>query len=292
MLARSLLVAGFVVSWALAAEAQFPQQQIPGQMVPQSPRQQQRQMQQMQAMQAMQGMPFQLAGTIETFAANRVQIADPTTGMRRIVTLNPQTIIKTTGEATVGFLHPGLAVEFKGEIDKKGNVTDKVGELTIVSITKEKLPGVFKEDGSEIEKPLAVAAKKDKEKEKDKDKAASSAGTSTIVGQLKSAKAGKYQLQAGRVSLQFELSDDAKITIDMADGSLAMPGDKIDVKGVQIGNPANPQSHAREVAITLAETRGEKKDAKADAKRPPKTPRPKKDKDADAAGLPAPAEDR
>jgi hypothetical protein len=287
MLVQRLLLAGFVVSWALAAEAQFGQ--LPGQMVPQSQR---RQMQQMQQMQAMQGVPVQLAGTIETFSTNRVQIADPTTGMRRIVTLSPQTIVKTTGEATAGFLHPGLAIEFKGEIDKKGNVTDKVGELTIVSLTKEKLPGVFKEDGSEVEKPMAAAAKKEKEKEKEKDKdRTASAGTSTIVGQLKSIKAGKCQLQAGRVSVQFELSDEAKVTIDMTDGSLAMPGDKIDVKGVQIGNPANPQVVAREAAITLVETRGEKKDAKADAKRPPKTPRAKKDKDA-AAGLPAPAEDR
>ena len=81
----------------------------------------------MQSMPGMQGMPFKATGTIEIIEPRRVKFADAS-GIERIITLNQQTTVKTTGEATDEFLK---AVEADGDWDltwrtKPGKVADTV----------------------------------------------------------------------------------------------------------------------------------------------------------------------
>ena len=238
-----------------------------------------------QGMPGMNGTPFDATGTIETIAAGRIQMTDAA-GTKRIIVVNNQTTFKTTGDAAADFLNnSGLCVQFKGEVDAKGNVSGKVDELTLVSVSKENTPGVYSESSGEAIKP--ASAKKG---------AAAPAGMSKIIGQISPVKGGKYKVQAGRTSVQLELGESPKISIDVTDAAFAArfasKGDKIEVKGVQSPNMLN-QAQAQTVTITLAETLGAKKSsdaAKVDPKHPPKASKSKNGDKAD--GLPVPADDK
>jgi hypothetical protein len=242
--------------------------QLPGQMNPQM----------------MAPLQVDLTGTIETIGQGRIQISDAQ-GMKRIVVLNQQTTFKTTGEATVEFLKQGVNIEFKAEADGKGGISGKVEDIGVISANKDNPAGVFPE-GGEIGKAGAK-------------KSTAPTGMCKFVGQIKGVRNGKYQLAAGRATSLFEVSDEAKISIDASDASFAAhyaaKGDKIEVSG--LANPNMPAAgiQAKSVKITLAEPLGgeskKKADAgKADSKRSSKALKPKKGEKSE--GLPAPAEDK
>jgi hypothetical protein len=306
MFARSLFAFGLFFLMPLALEAQYLQQPRPGQqltpaqqrMLRQQQLQQQGQgmqqglgMQQGKGMPGMQGAPFEATGTLEAFSQGKVKMTDAA-GTERIINTDKQTVVKVTGEAAVEYLKTGLCVEFKADVDGKGNVSGKVEELTIVTVSKEKPAGVFPEGGETPKAGLSVKAKKDKEK-------ATTPATpvaSKVVGHIKSVKSGKCEVQAGSGRLvKFELSEKPKISIDISDAttaaSIAAKGDKVEVKGTQPPNAPN-QAMAQSVTITLAETLGEPKKkgeaGKTDSKTLPKALKKKNDK----AGLPAPAADK
>jgi hypothetical protein len=237
----------------------------------------------MQGMQGMQSTPLELVGTIEAIGPGRVQIADDK-GNKQLVFLSKQTIIKTTGEATPEFLRPGICVEFKAEVDGKGNIPGKVEELSVVTPSKDKPAGFFPEGSGEAGQ--LSSGKKG---------AAAAPMLSNVLGMIKSVKTGKYQLQAGRSTLLFELSENPKIAIETADGAFAQKGDKIEVKGIVLLNMPN-QVQAQSVTITLSQPLGEKKkgeSGKSDLKRPAKALKAKKtEKTGKSEGLPAPTDEK
>lgn len=301
MFSRSLLAVGLFLQMSVSLCAQFVQNPM-GQMTPTQQRRvmeqmqrqnmQQQMQQNMQAQQqGMQGSgPFEATGTIDTISPDQVKMTDEK-GTERVVHINKQTVIKTTGEATLEFLKNGLLVEFKAEIDAKGNASGKVEDLTILSPSKEHSPGVFSEGGAEAKPAPKAGAKlslKSTPAAKEKS-AAAPGGISKVVGRIKSVKGGKLQVNAGNKTVQCELSDGAKISVDMSDVNFATKGDKIEVKGTAMPNTPN-QAQAQSITITLAEPLGMKKKAdstKADPKHPPKAFKPK-----GGSGLPAPADDR
>ncbi len=164
MFRRSLLVAGVFLQMSVVVYAQYLQQNptiplTPAQRRMMQAMQRQNMQQGMQrGMPGMQGAPFEASGTIEAIGAGRVKITDAN-GTERIIQFNRQTAIKTTGEATTEFLRPGLCVEFKAEVDAKGNVSGKVEELSVVTVTKERMPGIFPEGGEPGKPALGGGAK-------------------------------------------------------------------------------------------------------------------------------------
>jgi hypothetical protein len=221
----------------------------------------------------MQGQQVDVTGTIEAIGQGRIQMADAS-GKKGIVAVAPQTTCQTTGEATAEFITAGLYLEFKAEADGKGGVTGKVDQLSVISLTKENPQGVFPEGGVDAGK--ATGAKK----------STAPTGMCKFVGQLKNVRSGKYQLQAGRSTVLFELGENPKISIAMADAKFAAKGDKIEVSGMV--NPNMPAViQAKSVKITLSEPLGE---TKKKPEHPPKALKPKKD--GKSEGLPAPAEDK
>ena len=63
-----------------------------------------------------------------------------------LVTLLPVTKILVSGTAKLDYLKAGLIIEFKADFDGK-NVKDKVGDLTIVTLSPEKSLGAYPEGG-------------------------------------------------------------------------------------------------------------------------------------------------
>jgi hypothetical protein len=286
MFARILLAAGLVLQMALVLEAQ---QAGPGQL---TPAQQQRLMRELQKQgitgqgqqgfgiqgqgRGIQGQPFEESGTLDAIGQGKIKIID-SKGNERIITINQQTAIKTTGEATVDYLKNGITVEFTAEVDPKGNTTGKIEELKIITLTKDHPAGVTSENGEPTPKPAALTSKGKKEK------AAATPVSSNVVGSITSLKAGKGTVKAGKRVVQFELGEKPKITIELDEGSLASKGDKVEVKGFEQLNMPNQVAFATSVTITLAEPVGESKKKgdsaksdKSEGKPIPKALKPKK----------------
>jgi hypothetical protein len=287
MFARILLAAGLIAQMALVLEAQQPG---PGQL---TPAQQQRLMRELQKQginpqgqpmqgfgiqnRGVQGVPFKESGTLDAIGQGQIKIID-SKGTERIITLNQQTLIKTTGEATVEYLKNGIAVEFTAEVDAKGNTTGKIEELKVVNVTKDYPAGVTSENGEPPVKP--AKGKKEKGKEKDKTDTVAKGVSSKVVGIITSLKAGKGTVKAGKRVVQFELGEKPKITIELEDGSLASKGDKVEIDGFEMPNMPNQPAVASSVTITLSEPVGESKkkgeSGKSETKPVPKALKPKK----------------
>jgi hypothetical protein len=209
-----------------------------------TPQQRQQQMQQQQVQQAMA--TIDVSGTIEGIAPGRIQVLADSNQMVMIA-LSPKTKIQVTGEAGAEFLRPGMYVQLKAEVDKRGVVADKIDGLTIITPSPQKLPGIFHQPGAEATTPDGFPAGK-----------AGAGGTSTVRGKIASLKKNKMQIQVDRGTVICELGDNPKITLDLADYSMARQGDKITVQGLRMAGASGPLQ-AMQVKIELAGPLGEKK---------------------------------
>ncbi|MGD0382576.1 MAG: hypothetical protein ABSA77_03575 [Thermoguttaceae bacterium] len=192
-----------------------------------SSQQRQQQLQQQQAMTMLD-----ISGTIEALATGRIQMRTDSNEKWMIV-LNPQTKVQVTGEVGTDFLRPGLFVQLKADVDKRGVAADKIEELTIVTPPQEKSRGL--EGGK-----------------------ASATGPSTVQGRVVSFKKNKLQIKIDKATVLCELSDNPKIHVDLADYSMARKGDKIKVQGMKATGTTG-LLQAAQVKIELAEPLGEKK---------------------------------
>jgi hypothetical protein len=253
-------------------------------------RQQQQQQLNRQQQQAAVQLP-EIQGTVEGVTRGRIAVlASDNQPWHVAVPANAK--VQVTGGATADYLQPGLLVEFKAEIDDRGAIKEKVGELTIVTLSPDRQPGLFPAEAAGEPGGFAEGAerggKSGKPAKRTKTaagKGAVAAGAYRIVGKLTAGRGGKLSVQAGRGTLALELTEQPTVSIDVNDYTIASKGDKITVKG--IGRPGMAQ--ATEVKIELAEPlSGAKKkgsSAKSEPKRSPK--RPKKDE-----GLPEPPADK
>jgi hypothetical protein len=239
--------------------------------------------------------PMEISGTIQGVARGGLVVANTNNQVWRVAIL-PATKVQVTGTATAESLRPGVLVEFTAEIDSHRAVQGKVDTLTVTSLTREKQMGVFPADadgfggksGDDSGKP-AKPAKRSGHGEKAPGKAAGkagheqAAGSYRIVGRLMVGRGGGLAVQAGRGTLQFQLADDAKINIDMADMSLVSRGNEVSINAMVA--PARPGiAQAVEIKVKLPEPKGieraDKKDraAKLEAKKPAKGAKKGEDK--------------
>ncbi|MGD0654328.1 MAG: hypothetical protein ABSA16_08305 [Thermoguttaceae bacterium] len=192
--------------------------------------QRQQQLQQQQQQQAMT--MLDVSGTIEALATGRIQMRTDS-NERWIIVLNQQTKVQVAGEVGADFLRPGLFVQLKADVDKRGVAADKIEQLTIVTPSQEKPSGL--EGGR-----------------------ASATGPSNVQGRVVSFKKNKLQIKIDKATVLCELSDNPKILVDLADYSMARKGDRIKVQGMKTTG-TNGMLQAAQVKIELAEPLGEKK---------------------------------
>ena len=209
-----------------------------------TPQQRQQQLQQQQLQQAMT--TVNVSGTIEAIAAGRIQILTDS-GENGIIALSPKTNVQVTGEAGADILRPGMFVQLRAEVDKRGVAADKIDELTIVTQSQQKAPGVFHQPGGEGVNPDGFPAGK-----------AAAGGSSTVRGKITSFKKNKLQIQVDKGMVICELSDNPKISLDLADYSIARKGDKIKAQCLKMAGATGPVQ-AMQVKIDLAGPLGEKK---------------------------------
>jgi hypothetical protein len=251
--------------------------------------------------------PADIKGTVEGVMRGRIGLLDGTK-QPWIVAVPNNAKVHVTGTAKADFLRPGIFVEFKGEIDNRGTVKEKVAELTIVTPTQEKPIGVFPDDSKASDakpgedkggfgagaggpgggKVSGKAGGKAGGKRGGLAGGTPDSGACRVVGCVTNYKDNKLGINAGRGIVQIELADEPAIKVESADYTLACKGDKISIKGEMLRGSAG-LAQAKEVKIELAEPlsliKKKPTPTKPEPKRPPK--RPKKDE-----ALPEPAADK
>ena len=97
--------------------------------------------------------PLNLSGNVEITGKGGLKMK--TAAGWVLVQIARATKVQFTGKATRDFLKTGVPVEFTAEVDEKHVVNDAVTQLTIVSLSADRGPGLFAEGSSET-KPAAA----------------------------------------------------------------------------------------------------------------------------------------
>ncbi|MEN6450278.1 MAG: hypothetical protein ABFC96_07290 [Thermoguttaceae bacterium] len=279
MVGRVLLAAGLIVGLAGTLSAQMYRGPMQGR----------------QPGMGMQGRQIDLQGTVEGAGRGTIIVLDDR-NQRWQVSVPAAATVHVTGAIPASMLRSGLVVEFQTEIDNRGVAKAKVDELTVTTVRRDKLPGLYPAgDGGGFGGQAAAQpgpnnggaanagpnAKRAKKPATAAAKNAVAAGTYRVLGSLIVGRNGALSLHAGRTLVQFELADDPKIGIDASDFTFVRRGNKISVKGM-----ANRMgvAMAQEVKVDLGDATGG-----AGAKK--KDPKPQDPKQPDG-GLPQPARDK
>ena len=252
MFYRIALMLLLILGVSMQAEAQVPAAM---QMLQQQRLQQQRQQQQQTQTQTQPQPNLQMvniSGTIESITSNGLHVLDGSQQSWQ-VHVTKETNIQVTGTATPDFLDKGRIVELNANLDEHGKSTDNVKELSIIAPTHDKPQGAVVSGAGSKAKGLQ-------------------AGMNHIIGRVKSYNANLLIIQAGHSTVHVELTDDPKITVDLADLSLADNDDKVTIKGTlppskiqppqtQPANQPHQIVQAQEVKIVLSQplTTGKKK---------------------------------
>ncbi len=250
--------------------------------------------------------PAELRGTFEGVIRGGIAARDENGRVWQIaVPANAR--VRVTGTAAREFLQSNFAVEFQAELDSHGVAKYEVPELKLVSLTREKQPGLFpapaeKRDGEQQENRPRGEKRKTADARDDagtadsrgargrgKAAGALAEGHYRVVGRLVVGRDGHLTVQTGQAVVAFELAEGATITVDCADLSIVSKGDELGVRGLR--SPARPGvMQANEIRVKLVEElSGPKRKTaqKPEAKRPSTRDGKKKDKDAEG-GLPQP----
>lgn len=217
--------------------------------------------------------PVTIEGTIVNAARGMIAVADAEDRQWRVA-VPADAEISVTGTATADFLRSGLFVELQAELNDRGEIQGAIGELTIVTPSDDRPIGLSPVGATAGENGFGGEGEK-KPGGKAGNKRGVAAGTYRIVGRLNVARGGKLSVQAGRGMAKFELAEEPKINVDVADFSIVAQGDKISIEGMMMPNQPG-LARAGKVRIELAGplTGGKKKHpAKSTPKRPPRPPK-------------------
>jgi hypothetical protein len=261
--------------------------------------------------------PVEISGTIRAVARGGIAVGTSDNKMWKVAIVTATKIqvgtkVEVTGAATVDSLQSGFFVEFTAEVDNRGTIQEKVDALTVITPTREKLPGVYSDadggfggnvGGNGIDDSPKSGKKTGRTTGKSgrtSGKAASRAqmvGKCRIIGQLVVGRGGALSVRTGRTTLSFQLAEQPKIKVELADIRFAQVGQDVSVRGFASSRQPG-MIQASEIKIKLpevpaadkAEKRLKKESAaKSDAKKSAK--RSKKDKEKDKEeGLPEPAD--
>jgi hypothetical protein len=158
-------------------------------------------------------------------------------GQRWLVGWHKDTKVTAKGSAKLGFLHKNQTIEFKGQFDGHA-VSDKVGELTIVTLSAQKPLGIHPEGSGAASAGGNTGAVKHVSSAAEARLAASTTETKfdtpqmcRFVAQIVSARGTTITIHAKGKLVTVELTDDPKITVDLNDASVLSVGDKVSAVG-------------------------------------------------------------
>jgi len=175
--------------------------------------------------------------------------------------------ISFSANAEQSFLRPGMKVKFTAVMNKKGIVKEPVTSLVVFTPQEAKDIGVWPEGAGEsapnpLEGLFSPKEVKDEPKTKGK-KPVVEDQVCRVGGTVKSLKAGRLVVVAGRMEVKCELAENAKIKVSTSDLSFVQVGDKVEVEGWYYANAKQAGLWANSISVTAANPlMGEKKKAK------------------------------
>jgi hypothetical protein len=166
-------------------------------------------------------------------------------GQPWLVKIEPKAKVSVKGTATADALAPGQFVKFKGEFDKKGKASETIKELEIFT-PNEKEPLGATPSGNAFETPMP-----------NKKGVPTAPAPYEIAGRITGIKKGAITVACPGMTVHAEVAPDAAITVDIADPTVASPGDKIEVKGwyakgQEASAAAVGRGYANEVEVKLS----------------------------------------
>jgi hypothetical protein len=184
------------------------------------------------------------------------------------VYVQPTTSILVTGTADPEFLKVGLTVQFQANLDKDHKAKDSVGELTLVTPSRENPAGIFAPGSSpqKLSDPGSAGKATAKPAEKGgTEPTFGGAGMSRVVGRITKLHDNALTIRAGTKNVSIELAADLKIHVYLTDLKFASAGDSITIQGKEYkGKPGF--CAADSLKITLAQPLTEKKKKPAPSK--------------------------
>lgn len=189
--------------------------------------------------------PARCAGKLKGVAGGVLQV-ETEKGEQMLIAIDPRAReLSFQGVAGPAFLRPGMLVQFRAPLDKKGEAQEDITELKVVSQRMGLQLGVLPDGGFT---GGDLFAGNDDDGAKKKRKSRTDATPYVVTGALRSIKDGKMYVAAG-ATVKAELADSCQISIDVSDISLAREGDSVEVtEGWRYANQAT-QIYASRLTI-------------------------------------------
>lgn len=189
------------------------------------------------------------AGTVKGFSRGLLYVMTKEGDQYRVKLPTNSRYISYVGSATQDFLTRGMPVKFTATFNAKGKVVAPVRNITIFTPTKEDKIGVYPDSGlsGNVKDLFADVDTSQKQPE----------GKPFIVaGAITSARSGKLQVRAGRATVQVELADNARVSVDVSHLNFMQPGDNVSIEGWY--NPAQKRDVvANKVIVSTSGKLGE-----------------------------------
>ena len=189
--------------------------------------------------------------------------------------------VEYIGNAEAGFLKPGMLVRFTAKVNKRGDATEPVDQLTLFTLREGWPVGVVSAaDLGGGEGPDLFESKEEAPAPKPAPKTVETP-TYQVSGQIvKISRLGEMTISAGSANVKAKLDPEAKVSVDMADFSYVMPGDEVAVEGWYYPGRKG-QGIATRVSVTAKEPLV---DPKKKTRKPPMTEEPAGQKEEAAEG--------
>ena len=217
--------------------------------------------------------PMNTTGTIRAISPKALQIIAEDGSPWIIALPERRELLVYHGTAPAQWLQRGMFVRFTATLDKRLETEETVRELVVVTVRPGVEPGVFPEaDAAQL---LADAEQNKKTRKKKRQPPPDTPVPCLVIGRLYGYKNGEMTVAAGRLMVKAPLAEDAKVTIEVNDHSLARPGDKVEVSALFFLN-APGRATARQMKITAAgplaadqDNKGRRRGRKAEGDDPP-----------------------
>ncbi len=206
---------------------------------------------------------FAAKGTVEGIVPGKIFITT-FSNQNWIIWLQPTTIIHVIGIAEADFIRAGHFIKFTAEVSRRGNIREKIANLTITTPTAFDPMGVWPEGMAGA--PGAPGAPGEAVQDNfggnqpDTPGKAPLTAIYTIHGQITKCQKGKFIVRTPRGTFKIELAEAPNIQVDFADYTRAKKGDKISITKGKMPrmNPMMPppkigQAKADELTIELSE---------------------------------------
>src|SRR5688500_10292644 len=165
--------------------------------------------------------------------------------------------LSCVGKAEPSFLRSGMLVQLEGSVNKRGQVQEQISQITVTTLREGVEVGIYPEGQRSRAGNLFSDEPEDAKKKKPPPKP--DAVPCRMTGYImKISRTGELTINCGNQAVKADLADEANVSIDLNNLSLAQPGDKIELRG---WHPKGQKGRAwsRDISVSAAKVLGEAK---------------------------------